>query len=68
MVKIHMKPLQWVVYILIAVGALNWGLVEVLNINLVDSILGWVGLTSLATWAYTAIGLAGAWALAKIFW
>lgn len=67
MVRLNMKPLQWVAYVLVAVGALNVGLVEVLNFDLVASVLGWVGLTGFATWVWAAIGLAGAWFLAKIW-
>lgn len=68
MAKISMKPLQWVAYILVAVGALNWGLVGLLNFNLVDTVLGWIGLTGFTTWVYAAIGIAGALALAKIWY
>ena len=67
MTKLKMKPLEWVAYILMAIGALNWGLTEVLNFNLIGTLLSWVGLTGYAVWIYGAVGLAGAWAIYKIW-
>ena len=34
------KPLHMVTFILVVVGALNWGLVGLLNFNLVNALLG----------------------------
>ena len=65
---INGKLWEKIAYVLVAVGALNWGLVEVLNFNLVTTVLGWVGLAGFATWVYVAIGLSGAWLLKNIFW
>lgn len=42
-----MKLLNQVAFILLVVGGLNWGLVGLLNYNLVDSVLGGLGLTNL---------------------
>jgi len=67
MAKLKMKPLEWVAYILVAVGALNWGLVEVLGFDLVGTLLSWIGLTKFAIWIYGVVGLAGAWAIYKIW-
>ena len=63
-----LKLLEKIAFVLVAVGALNWGLVEVLNFNLVTTVLSWIGLTGFSTWVYGAIGLSGAWTLKKIFW
>ncbi len=49
-----MSSLDWVSYVLIIVGALNWGLVA-LNFNLVDYIFG-TGST-LSTIIYALVGL-----------
>lgn len=35
-----MSALDWVAWVLVIVGALNWGLVGFLDYNLVDSIFG----------------------------
>lgn len=42
-----MKLLNQVAFLLVVVGGLNWGLVGLLNYNLVDSLLGGLGLTSI---------------------
>ena len=56
-----MKDLKKVAYYLAMIGALNWGLVELLNFNLVSVVLGsWSGLVSLV---YILIGVSGAWLL-----
>lgn len=50
----RMKALHMVAYILLWVGGLNWGLVGLLNMNLVESILG----MDLAKMVYIVVGLA----------
>lgn len=51
-----MKTLHIVAFILVIVGALNWGLVGLLNYNLVESLLGGLGLTNIV---YILVGLSG---------
>jgi uncharacterized membrane protein YuzA (DUF378 family) len=51
--------------ILVIVGALNWGLVGLLNFNLVTLLLGWLPL--LVSIVYVLVGVAGAWVLYKNF-
>lgn len=51
-----MNVLDWVAWILVIVGALNWGLVGVSNYNLVTAIFG-VGV--ITQWAYILVGVAG---------
>lgn len=50
-----MSTLDWVAWVLVVVGALNWGLVA-LKYNLVEMLFG-VGV--LTTWVYGLVGLAG---------
>ena len=50
-----MSTLDWVAWVLVVVGALNWGLVA-LKYNLVEMLFG-VGM--LTTWVYGLVGLAG---------
>lgn len=52
-----MDTKQIVAWVLV-VGALNWGLVGLLNINLVESVLGAGSLLTKAV--YVVVGLAGA--------
>ena len=61
------KLWEKIAFVLMAVGALNWGLVEVLNFNLVTTLLSWIKLSGFAVWVYGAIGLSGALAIVKIF-
>lgn len=49
-----MKILHMVAFTLLVVGGLNWGLVGLLNYNLVDSLLGGVGLTNIV---YILVGV-----------
>ena len=51
------KIVAWV----LVVGALNWGLVGLLNLNLVETLLGSGSLLSRAV--YVVVGLAGAYKL-----
>lgn len=45
-----------VAYLLVWVGAINWGLVGLSNYNLVESLLGGTGLVK---WVYILVGLSG---------
>ena len=53
--------LDMIVMILVVVGAINWGLVGLLNLNLVSSILG----EALSKYVYILVGAAGLWSLYK---
>jgi len=55
--------LDWVVLVLVIVGAINWGLVGLFGFNLVSAIFGSVGW--LLTTVYTLVGLSG---LYMIWW
>ncbi|MBU2523058.1 MAG: DUF378 domain-containing protein [Nanoarchaeota archaeon] len=60
-----MNTLDWIVNILVVIGAINWGLVGLFNWNFIESIsfgLGW-----LATIIYVLVGLSGLWMLYKLF-
>lgn len=49
--------LDWVAIVLVIIGAVNWGLVGLLELDLVDVIFGSIGW--LATTVYALVGLAG---------
>lgn len=49
-----MKLVHMVAYLLVIVGALNWGLVGLFNYNLVSGLLG-VG--TLEKWVYILVGV-----------
>lgn len=42
-----MKILHMVAFTLLVIGGLNWGLVALLNLNLVETIFGGMGLTNI---------------------
>lgn len=50
-----------IAYILIVIGAINWGLVGLLNLDLVATIFG--GIPILAKIIYILVGLSGVYAL-----
>jgi uncharacterized protein len=51
-----MKGLQQIANILVIIGALNWGLVGLVNYNFVESLLGGLGLVQIV---YILVGLSG---------
>lgn len=56
-----MKVLHMVAFLLVIVGAVNWGLVGLANFNIVDLLLGGVGLTKIV---YILVGLSGVYLVA----
>lgn len=50
-----MSTLGWIAWVLVVVGALNWGLVGAFNFNLVTAIFG---LGMITQWAYILVGVA----------
>ena len=50
-----MKLLHMVAFVLVIVGALNWGLVALFNLNLVTTLLG--SIPSLVTPVYALVGV-----------
>lgn len=53
-----LSTLDWVALVLVIVGAVNWGLVGVFGLDLVDSLFGSVELVAKAV--YVLVGLSGA--------
>jgi uncharacterized membrane protein YuzA (DUF378 family) len=60
-----MSGMDWVVWILLFVGGLNWGLVGAFDFNLVDSIFGVD--SSIGMIVYILVGLAAIWSLFGMF-
>ena len=58
-----MKGLQQVANILVIVGALNWGLVGLLDLNVVNMVLG--SMAGLEKIVYILVGLSGVLALTQ---
>lgn len=54
------SALDWLALGLTTVGALNWGLVGLFNVNLVTAIFGKSRVSRIV---YSLVGLAGAWLL-----
>jgi uncharacterized membrane protein YuzA (DUF378 family) len=53
-----MNTLETVAFVLVVVGALNWGLVGLLDLNLVDALLGGLGMAVVKI-VYILVGLSG---------
>jgi len=60
-----MLGMDWLVWILLFIGGLNWGLVGAFDYNLVDSIFG-VG-SVVGRIIYVLVGLAAIWSLISVF-
>ena len=59
----NMGTVDWIAFILVVIGALNWGL-AIWNVNLVTAIFG---IGTLTTIVYALVGLSGLWMLFKAF-
>jgi len=59
-----MKPLDWVAYLLLMLGGLNWGFVGAFRINLVELILG--GVPAVVHLVYILVGLAALYSLVMV--
>lgn len=51
-----MSTLGWVAWVLVVVGALNWGLWGAFNYNLVETLFG---MGMITRWVYILVGLSG---------
>ena len=56
-----MKTVKWITWILVVVGAINWGLVGLFGFNLVDTLFGSVA--HLGQIIYVLMGLSGVYML-----
>ena len=60
-----MSTVDWLAWLLVVVGAINWGLVGIANLNLVESLLGvWPALVQIV---YVLVGLSGLYILWMAF-
>ena len=50
-----LKVLDWIAFVLVIIGGLNWGLFGIMRFDLVDAILG--GISWLASIVYILVGL-----------
>lgn len=58
-----LKAIDWIAFILVTIGALNWGLVGAFGFNLVE----WIFTSALLLkWVYILVGLSAVWSLASI--
>jgi len=53
----NLSTLDWIVLILVIIGALNWGLIGLFEFNLVSAIFG--EMTAISRVVYTLVGLSG---------
>lgn len=59
-----MSVLDWIAAILLVIGGLNWGLVGVLNFDLVATIFG--EMTSISRVVYSLVGLSALWSFVML--
>ena len=60
----NMNPMQWVAFVLVAVGGLNWGLVGAFKFNLVTEIFGED--SAIARVVFVLVGLATVYLVASV--
>ena len=60
-----MKVIDTIALVLIIIGAINWGLVGIFNLNLVDAIFGAMSIISRII--YILVGISGLWAIKLLF-
>jgi uncharacterized protein len=60
----RMSGLDWVAFVLIIIGGLNWGLVGIWQFDLVAAIFG--SLTVVSRIIYVLVGLAALYAIVKV--
>ncbi|PIO02894.1 DUF378 domain-containing protein [Candidatus Micrarchaeota archaeon CG_4_10_14_0_2_um_filter_55_9] len=59
------SALDWIAEILVIIGGLNWGLVGLANMNLVETLVG--GIPPLNTAVYALVGLSALYMLYNLF-
>ncbi|SAK99464.1 hypothetical protein AWB77_05983 [Caballeronia fortuita] len=64
-IAVHRSPVDWIAGALVVIGALNWGLVGLLQLDLVAAIFG-AG-SVLSRIVYVLVGLAGLYMLIRAF-
>ena len=60
-----MKIIDKIALALVIIGAINWGLIGILNFNLVDAIFGTMSVISRII--YALVGISGLWAIRLLF-
>jgi uncharacterized protein len=63
--EMKMGPIGWIAFILVVVGGLNWGLVGLLDFDLVEAIFG--AMSTISRVVYVLVGLAAIYTLVKGF-
>lgn len=60
-----MKVIDKIALVLIIIGAINWGLIGLLNFNLVEMIFG--QMTIISRIIYALVGISGIWGIKLLF-
>ena len=60
-----MKIIDKIAFVLVIIGAINWGLIGIFQFNLVDTIFGTASIISRII--YTLVGISGLWAIKLLF-
>ncbi|EPZ45182.1 DUF378 domain-containing protein [Alicyclobacillus acidoterrestris] len=58
------SAIDWIAWVLMLIGGLNWGLVGFFNYNLVDALFG--PMSGLSRTIYAVVGLGALWQLISI--
>lgn len=58
------NAINWIAWVLMLIGGLNWGLIGFFNFNLVDALFG--TMSDLSRAIYAIVGLAALWQLISV--
>lgn len=61
----RLNVMDWIALVLVIIGAINWGLIGLFGLNLVNAIFG--GAPTLEALIYILVGLAGLWTIFLAF-
>jgi len=62
-----MKVLDWIAIALLLVGGINWGLLGLLNFNLVSWLLTTIGVPGYLNFVYIVVGAGAVWAVLSLY-
>lgn len=62
-----MNTLDWIAFLLVIIGGINWGLIGILDFNLVDWLIGGFS-QELVNLIYVFVGVSAIYSLFRIRW
>ncbi|MDM0032157.1 DUF378 domain-containing protein [Variovorax sp. J22P271] len=64
--RLRLSAIDWIAMVLMIVGAVNWGLLGALNVDLVSALFG--SMTMISRVVYVLVGAAGLYGIFTLVW